>query len=269
MGQEASKPRPGTTIRVIGAGLPRTGTASLSAALELLLDAPVYHGGTQISKGGSEHMATWTALLLAAAGTDEDDDEKGAFVLRNLERVLDGYAAVTDISAALFVPELVRLYPEALVVATVRDPAAWARSVARTARAVADVVRHPVALLPLVHLRGFPAFARAAARRWRQRYPDPGAEAAWHRHLDHLRRTVPPARLVFVDVRDGWQPLCDALGVAVPEGVEFPRVNDGQAMVAFAREQVNMGLRRWAVLLGAVAAAVAVAVGAWRGWYTW
>ena len=33
-------------LAVIGAGLPRTGTLSVRAALELLLDGPCYHGTT-------------------------------------------------------------------------------------------------------------------------------------------------------------------------------------------------------------------------------
>jgi hypothetical protein len=50
MGQKVSVPKAGAEIQVIGAGLPRTGTASFSAALEILLDGPTYHGGTQISR---------------------------------------------------------------------------------------------------------------------------------------------------------------------------------------------------------------------------
>ena len=39
---------PSRRLRVIGAGYSRTGTVSLSLALENLLDGPVCHGGTQI-----------------------------------------------------------------------------------------------------------------------------------------------------------------------------------------------------------------------------
>lgn len=34
-------------MKVIGLGLPRTGTSSFTRALEILLESPVYHGGTQ------------------------------------------------------------------------------------------------------------------------------------------------------------------------------------------------------------------------------
>ena len=51
MGAQSSIPKPGTTIQVIGRGVPRTGTASSSAALSILLNAPIYHGGTQATLG--------------------------------------------------------------------------------------------------------------------------------------------------------------------------------------------------------------------------
>lgn len=51
MGQQYSAPVPGTKLQVIGAGLPRTGTVSFSRALEILLDGPVYHDGTNITLG--------------------------------------------------------------------------------------------------------------------------------------------------------------------------------------------------------------------------
>ena len=43
------------------------------------------------------------------------------------------------------------------------------------------------------------------------------SEAAYERHLADVRATVPPARLVEWTTGDGWGPLCEALGVAVPE----------------------------------------------------
>lgn len=59
MGQHCFQPRPGTKLQVIGAGLPRTGTASISRALEILLDGPVYHGATQVLLGPEKDIKTW------------------------------------------------------------------------------------------------------------------------------------------------------------------------------------------------------------------
>lgn len=64
MGQQASVPQAGAEIQVIGAGLPRTGTSSFSAALEILLDGPTYHGGTQISRGAPVKFQSCIKALL-------------------------------------------------------------------------------------------------------------------------------------------------------------------------------------------------------------
>jgi hypothetical protein len=66
---------------------------------------------------------------------------------------------------------------------------------------------------------------------------------------------------VFYDVRDGWEPLCKVLDVPVPKCIEFPRINDGAAMDAFAQKQIQKGLIRWAIACSAALVAVG---GSWR-----
>lgn len=83
----------------------------------------------------------------------------------------------------------------------------------------------------------------------------------WERHIAYLERTVPKDKLVYFDVKDGWEPLCKALNVPVPEGVEFPRINDGKAIETFAAKQVRRGLQRWALVVGGC---VFVTVVLWR-----
>lgn len=53
-------------------------------------------------------------------------------------------------------------------------------------------------------------------------------------HNAWVRRTVPPERLLEVDLASGWAPLCAFLGKPVPDE-PFPRVNDGQARDEFMR----------------------------------
>lgn len=49
MGGVASIPTDSSrTVQVISAGYSRTGTVSMSMALDKLLDGPILHGGTQI-----------------------------------------------------------------------------------------------------------------------------------------------------------------------------------------------------------------------------
>jgi hypothetical protein len=40
-----------------------------------------------------------------------------------------------------------------------------------------------------------------------------------------VQQRVPPDRLLVYEVREGWEPLCRFLGVAVP-ATSFPHLND-------------------------------------------
>ena len=48
--------------------------------------------------------------------------------------------------------------------------------------------------------------------------------AAYERHNADVRATADPARLIEWQPGDGWEPLCAALGVPVPDD-PFPHVN--------------------------------------------
>lgn len=46
------------------------------------------------------------------------------------------------------------------------------------------------------------------------------------RHIDEVRTTVPPERLLIFNVKEGWPPLCRFLDVPQCPTTPFPRVND-------------------------------------------
>ena len=48
-------------------------------------------------------------------------------------------------------------------------------------------------------------------------------------HNEAVIANIPPERLLVFRVQDGWQPLCDFLGVPVPDE-PFPHVNDTAEM---------------------------------------
>lgn len=197
MGQEASKPQAGTKLCVIGAGMSRTGTASFTAALETLLDGPVYDWGTQSTLGPKSEIRAWIECSRRIGGPDatiadavKDTEKKnetggdywgtgtrykpprpdlarphadGEYILRTLGAHLDGYAACCDFPFVMFVPELLRLYPNAKVVVTVRDVAAWERSMESVASVSLQCFLSFV-LFPLPTLRHYPAYITALTR---------------------------------------------------------------------------------------------------------
>ena len=81
--------------------------------------------------------------------------------------------------------------------------------------------------------------------------------------MEWIENTVPKDKLLYYDLRDGWEPLCSFLGAEIPKDVEFPRINDGKAMEEFGARQVQRGLKAWAAILATTAALCAVA---WTMW---
>jgi hypothetical protein len=49
--------------------------------------------------------------------------------------------------------------------------------------------------------------------------------SAFHRHVETVRQTIPADRLLPFDVKQGWRPLCQFLGVPVPRK-DFPNTNN-------------------------------------------
>ena len=193
-------------MRIVGAGLGRTGTHSLKLALERLLGEPCYHMAEVFEH--LDHVPTWHAAI------------RGERV--DWTPVLGGYAAIVDWPAVAVWQELADAYPDApVLLSTRKDAATWLKSARATImdngpkNAMADDPRMP----------GFGPMVRDMFRRfepdWRD---DDAAMAAYDRHNDEVRRTVPAGRLVEWQPGDGWGPLCDALGAAVPDE-EFPHVN--------------------------------------------
>jgi hypothetical protein len=193
-------------LRIVGAGLGRTGTLSLKLALEKLLGAPCYHMVEVFARPG--HIAAWHE---AAQGGATD-----------WHRLFRGYAAVVDWPACSFYRELMDVFPDAVVLLSTRDAQSWWRS---------------------AHATIFPSI-RNAPPEWRamvlgifaSRFTDALEDrdaciAAYERHNAEVRRVVPPGRLVEWTAADGWAPVCKALSLPVP-AEPFPHANSTEDFLA-------------------------------------
>jgi Sulfotransferase domain len=135
--------------------------------------------------------------------------------------VLAGWRSTVDWPGCWQWREFARLWPQAPVVLSVRDPEAWYESVLGSIHAWTapgeDVGPAPVAeLLARIWDADFGGWDRVLDRGH--------AIACFERHNRDVRGSCPPSRLVEWTVTDGWGPLCRALGVAEP--VEpFPHLN--------------------------------------------
>jgi hypothetical protein len=227
-------------VKVIGAGFGRTGTTSLKAALETLGFGASYRL-TEVFKH-PEHVAFWEA-----ARRGERVDWEGFF---------SGYGVAVDWPACTFYGEIMEAFPGAPVILTIRDPDRWYESVRSTIYGIRTLSagRAPMRLafaLAGLFAPGVTGIARLADEiLWEGtfdgRFEDRSyAIETYKRHNAEARRQVPPERLLVYDVKEGWAPLCDFLGVEVPDQ-PFPHLNDTREM-----------RRR---LLGLVAASAAVPV---------
>jgi len=206
-------------LRVIGAGLSRTGTHSLSAALEVL---------------GLKSIHFDTARLNDVLdGTNQSPDF----------RRYDDVDAVCDLPAAVFYQELLAAYPESKAVLTVRDVNDWYPSIRDHFR------RHPITNETRLKFRlarrfgiNHDAFRESDIDRFRRHLRHyvygstvPREFLFKKRYRDHnalVMATVPKDRLLVMNITagDGWEKLCPFIGADIPDK-PFPH-EDAPAFVA-------------------------------------
>ena len=199
-------------LKVIGAGFGRTGTTSLKAALERLI-GPCYHMMEVFSR--PEHIAFWEG---AHRGEPIEWDD-----------VFGAYRAAVDWPSCTFYQELMARYPEARVVLSVRDPERWYGSALNTIYTV-NKQRPPASWLfaAIPKVRRFVRMNDAVI--WQGTFGGKFEDKAhavrvYNAHIEEVKRTVPPEKLLVFDVKEGWEPLCAFFGVPVPDG-PFPHLND-------------------------------------------
>jgi hypothetical protein len=205
------KLRGNMSLKVIGAGFGRTGTASLKVALEALGFGPCYHMQEVIQS--SKRIEQWHQV---GHGQPVDWDT-----------IFEGYQATVDYPAASYYQELLQCYPDAKVILTVRDPDRWYDSTLNTIYNIQKVL--PYWLMPLPTVRQYLEMGNAIiwhgifhGRLTERQY----AIDTFNRHIAAVKQHVPADRLLIYEVREGWEPLARFLDVPVPAGKPFTHIND-------------------------------------------
>ena len=234
-----------SSLRVIGAGLPRTGTSSLKAALEILGFGPCHHM--------SELM---------------DKPERGVIFARALDghkvdfyTLMKGYGSTVDVPTAEFYKEIRQAYPEAKIVLTVRDDGKkWFESLEHTIRPYfADDLTY-FAIYPISFIRSQFVVARKIWRKWTAEY---GGVGPWV-HEQHNIRVInenKEGEILVFNVKEGWPPLCKFLGVDVPERIPFPNVNDTKTAKRILVLSTTIGSCFWTIAIALIAIVVYLFIG--------
>jgi hypothetical protein len=200
---------------------------SMKAALEELGFDPCYHMREVFEH--PEHIGPWRAAM------------RGEPV--DWERILGDYRATVDWPGCTFYDELLERNPDTKVILTVRDPQRWYESAYNTIYRISGAFYSPI-----FYLAGLVMPRARQVRRARQfiselvwegdfggRFEDrEHAIETFERHNEEVKRRVPPERLLVYEVKQGWRPLCDFLGVEVPDK-PFPHLNEGEAFRGWVR----------------------------------
>jgi len=188
------------TIQLVGVGLGRTGTHSLKLALEHLLGGTCHH----MMEVANDQSEAWNQAF------HDNPPEWESF--------LSPYCAIVDWPGAGVWRELIAAFPDAPVLLSTRTSAdVWYESAANTIFAPIETMRSQDA-----GAQG--GFIDAMMARFSSDWDPVALKAAYDAHNEEVRDTVPAERLFEYQPGDGWAPLSEALGLAVPD-IAFPHTN--------------------------------------------
>ncbi|KAI8372123.1 P-loop containing nucleoside triphosphate hydrolase protein [Blakeslea trispora] len=200
-------------LEVIGGGFGRTGTDSLRLALNRL------------------GYNTFHMKVFMQDPNQKPEDFTHAYYHRDQadwDRIYKDYTAAVDWPSVTFYKDLLKKYPDAKVILTVRDADSWYNSVKNTIfetsqRILIEKPSFPskdfdklVEMFELTCLEGVLDKDKfGQEERIKQIFLD---------HNEDVKRTVPPEQLLIMELGEGWERLCTFLGKEVPDE-PYPKVN--------------------------------------------
>eukprot|EP00898_Chlorokybus_atmophyticus_P007703 jgi/Chlat1/7934/Chrsp68S07366 len=253
-------------LEVIGAGLGRTGTMSLKAALQQLGFGPCYHMLEVFMNPG--HAQKW---IECAQKVEKGQDVDFNKIYMPEEKGRPAYKSAVDHPTATYYEQIMKQYPNSKVILTVRDsPELWyasARSTIYEHTQGHSLVKRAVF--------GFVPFFRRFVRMvdmvvWKHprlfdgRFLEEGhAVAVYKRWVEEVKARVPADRLLVFNLKEGWDPLCRFLNVPVPVDTDgtskpFPRINER------AQFRARVAARERAVWKVATVVGACIGVVMWR-----
>jgi hypothetical protein len=221
-------------LQVIGAGMHRTGSMSVKAALERLGFGPCYHGMEALRR--STDGENW----LTAYETGGDVD---------WSQIFQGYRATLDWPTIYFWENLATAYPDAKILLTDRDPELWWHShvklfqlTGRFDQELTDEQRQWAQASGFARM--FDALSTIVPAPFDGRVFDKAhCLRVFNEHYERVRQTVPAERLLTYRVQEGWEPLCRFLGVDVPDE-PFPHVNVGDDLLQNIQTAMRLAMAK-------------------------
>lgn len=195
------------SLKVIGAGFGRTATLSVKLALDQI-GYPCHHMACVFEN--PDQLPYWQA---AVRGDNVDWD--AAFA---------GFSAAIDWPSTHYWSVLAERYPDAKVLLTVRPVDEWWASFEGTIKlllenhqSIQDDYKRTILAM---------AYQMIAVQQFDGRMDDAEyVKSQFQDRIDQVASSTPPERLLIFDADTGWDPLCEFVGVPIPD-TPFPRVNN-------------------------------------------
>ncbi|XP_078361899.1 uncharacterized protein LOC144646232 [Oculina patagonica] len=200
-------------MKVICAGLSKTGTKSIAKALQIL-GFSVFDFKEHITI----HHDEWASIYRRGKQPD----------FLSMYQDVD---AVTDLPAAVWYEEIYQAFPDAKVILSVRDSEeVWVQSWAnQTALFLnAGFLRTIIMSYILPYIIGIdvPLFEEIGVAAYGTLRPKSTVlyKKKYREHNERVQAVIPKEKLLVFNVKQGWKPLCEFLGCEKPDQ-EFPREN--------------------------------------------
>ena len=195
-------------MKVICAGMNKTGTKSISEALRQL-GFTVYDWEEQLF----DFLDYWVDVFQNGATPD-------------VKQIYQDADAVVDMPGNLFWEEILEAFPDCKVILSERDEDSWIQSWVTQLETINDVRSRTANMLSqtcttvtnIAHCSLIALFGSMNPKStcvFRKRY---------RTHNHRVKSIVPPEKLLVFNVKQGWKPLCDFLGCEIPTSA-FPHEN--------------------------------------------
>ena len=229
-------------MKVICAGLSKTGTKSIAKALQVL-GFSVYDFLEHVTI----HHDEWVSIY--RRGKEPD--------FLSMYKDVD---AVTDLPAAIWYEEIYQAFPDAKVILSVRDNEdvwvkSWTDQIAlfRNAGFLKEFVFKYI--IPYTQGMDVPFFEDIDLAAYGTLLPESTVlyKKKYREHNQRVQAVISKEKLLIFNVKQGWKPLCEFLGCEIPDQ-EFPRVNVSGEVANMAKSMFSDARNK---LLFAIFAALA------------
>ena len=216
-------------LEIIHAGFHRTGTSSLSIALDILGYGPVWHSATtpdKYPKMAKKSFDWWVNNNIMKRLND------GEYIKFQDWLNIIQCRVVMDFPINFYWEQLYKQYPDTKVILSIRDFDRWYDSncwlVDREYNSW-KLKYFGVYLIPLWWIINYDYYGfhyhNNISRLLNPKNKSLVKQIYWDNYIENVKNKVKDGNLLIYNIKDGWDPLCKFLNVDVPKK-EFPHIND-------------------------------------------